>query len=66
MQVEVNGKTIDLTPETSLTALVASYELEPQHVAVEVNGELVRRPSYNETMLNDGDHIEIVTLVGGG
>lgn len=66
MRVEVNGQTAELAAETTVSALVASYELEPQHVAVEVNGELVRRPSYDATILHDGDHIEIVTLVGGG
>lgn len=66
MQVEVNGQKAELSPETTVATLVASYELEPQRVAVEVNGELVRRPYYGETTLHKGDHVEIVTLVGGG
>jgi thiamine biosynthesis protein ThiS len=34
--------------------------------AVELNKQLVRRPTYDTTSLNNGDVVEIVTLVGGG
>jgi len=66
MQVVVNGQAAELTPDTTVGGLVASHKFEPQHVAVEVNGELVRRPNYDATVLQDGDRVEIVTLVGGG
>jgi thiamine biosynthesis protein ThiS len=35
-------------------------------VAVEVNRELVPRRNFEATQLQEGDHVEIVTLVGGG
>jgi sulfur carrier protein len=36
------------------------------HVAVEVNLEVVPRAEHRDTILNDGDRVEVVTLVGGG
>lgn len=66
MRVTVNGKTRDMAPETTLADLVAAFNLQPTHVAVEVNRDLVPRRDYAETRLNEGDRIEIVTLVGGG
>jgi thiamine biosynthesis protein ThiS len=33
---------------------------------VELNEEIVRRPSLSEIRLRDGDRIEIVHFVGGG
>ena len=46
--------------------LVAGFELQPKHVAVEINRDLVVRAHYGSTMIAEGDRIEIVTLVGGG
>jgi sulfur carrier protein len=35
-------------------------------VAVELNLDVVPRAKHAETLLRDGDRLEIVTLVGGG
>ncbi len=35
-------------------------------MAVERNREIVPRTGYAEAVLNDGDRIEIVSLIGGG
>ena len=35
-------------------------------IAVERNGEIVPRNRYGETLLADGDVLEIVSFVGGG
>jgi thiamine biosynthesis protein ThiS len=37
-----------------------------QRVAAELNGMVVRRGQWAETLLNEGDKIEIVHFVGGG
>jgi sulfur carrier protein len=66
ISVVVNGKTEQLAAGTTLAGLVAKYDLAPQRVACEVNQDLVPRRNYDATTLKDGDHIEIVTFVGGG
>ena len=35
-------------------------------IAVEHNREILPRRLWDETFLNDGDELEIVTMVGGG
>ncbi len=40
--------------------------LEGKRIAVERNGEIVPKSRYAETMLVDGDTLEIVGAVGGG
>lgn len=66
MQVVINGQSQELTGVVTVGGLIAAHELNPKHVAVEVNEELVVRRMFDETKLNEGDRIEIVTLVGGG
>ena len=36
------------------------------HLAVERNGDIVTKVQYSETVLTDGDSIEVVSFVGGG
>lgn len=66
MQIVVNGENRMVDDRLTVADLVRLYALTPQRVAVEVNEKLVRRATYAETALHDGDHVEIVTLVGGG
>ncbi len=35
-------------------------------VAVEINENILPRSSYNQAVLKDNDHVEIVQFVGGG
>ncbi len=65
IEIRINGEPHSLgTPATVATLIDARKPRPP--FAVEVNKQLVRRPSYGETPLRDGDQVEIVTLVGGG
>lgn len=66
MQVTVNGKSEKLDDGVTVTGLLAQLEVEPIRVAVEINQELVTRSVFSETVINEGDRIEIVTFVGGG
>ena len=50
----------------TLAALLEQLEMKPKYVAVERNRELVPRGRHAECVLQSGDLLEIVTLVGGG
>lgn len=65
MTVKVNGEVRELQEGETLRALVARYNLVPEKVAIELNRRLVRAEKY-ETVLKEGDEVEIVTFVGGG
>jgi len=46
--------------------LVRDLSLEGKRIAVERNGEIVPRSEHAETVLVDGDKIEVVAAIGGG
>ncbi len=64
--IQVNGQSTALEPGTSVETLLQSRGLDPARVAVERNGAIVRRADFAQTLLADGDKIEIVHFVGGG
>ncbi len=66
MRVSVNGEARDIGEGLTLAELVAALALNPRRIAVERNRRLVRRGEHADTVLADGDVLEIVTLVGGG
>jgi sulfur carrier protein len=51
---------------TTVSALLDELQMDPRHVAVEVNLELVPRGTHDRRSLAEGDRLEVVTLVGGG
>ncbi len=66
MQVIVNGQPREVPDRTTVAGLLEELELATKPVAVEVNLELVPRAQHGQQRLNDGDRLEVVTLVGGG
>jgi thiamine biosynthesis protein ThiS len=66
MKVKINGEEQELANSLSLSALLESLQIRPARVVVERNREIVPRDSYNATLINDGDTLEIVHFVGGG
>jgi thiamine biosynthesis protein ThiS len=66
LQVRINGETRDLADRSTLSDLIDELSLAPQRIAIEVNQQIVRRDEWPQTVLNDGDRIEIVHFVGGG
>jgi thiamine biosynthesis protein ThiS len=66
MQIVVNGATREVAEGLSIARLLEELQLEPKHVAVEVNLELVPRGRHAQHALSPGDRLEVVTLVGGG
>jgi thiamine biosynthesis protein ThiS len=65
-QLMVNGVRRGFDAPLSVAALLRALDLPREGVAVERNREIVRRLDYETTQLENGDEIEIVTLVGGG
>ena len=63
--VKVNGKELDIGGKT-LSEYLATTDYEPKRIAVERNGDIVFKSQYAETVLKDGDSLEIVSFVGGG
>jgi thiamine biosynthesis protein ThiS len=64
--LEINGKRVELDQPTPLLSYLAKLSVDPRVVAIEHNGIIVERPEYANTVLNEGDSVEIVRMVGGG
>jgi thiamine biosynthesis protein ThiS len=62
----MNGQAREIEPGTTVARLIESLKMQPRYLAVERNFELVPRTRHAECVLEDGDKLEIVTLVGGG
>lgn len=66
MNVTLNGQQRELGCGSSVAELLDDLNLEPVRVAVEVNRQLINRGDFGTTPLEEGDVVEVVTLVGGG
>ena len=66
VRLTVNGKAVELDKEMSLPAFLAAREIDPRHIAVARNGDVIERDGYGDVVLCSGDVIEIVRMVGGG
>lgn len=65
LQITLNGEPTPVAVDT-VAALVETLGLDTRRVAIERNLAIVPRARYTETMLADGDRIEIVGFIGGG
>jgi len=66
VKIEMNGQPREIEAGTTVACLLAGLNMQPNFLAVERNFELVPRMRHAECVLEDGDKLEIVTLVGGG
>ena len=63
--VKINGEERQNAGKT-LAEYLATTDYDPKRIAVERNGAIVPKAQYADTMLQDGDSIEVVSFVGGG
>ena len=65
MTIKVNGDAREVEFGVTIRQLVATFNLVPEKVAIELNRRLIRADKYDQP-LKAGDEVEIVTFVGGG
>ena len=66
ISLQVNGEDCQCHPNLTMIGLFEFLNMNPRLVAVEYNGEILHRQFWTETMIKEGDRLEIVTIVGGG
>jgi thiamine biosynthesis protein ThiS len=66
ISLQINGKKVELERPILLLAYLDQLGVNPRAVAVEHNGSIIERVVYNTVMLQEGDTVEIVRMVGGG
>ncbi len=66
MQIVVNDEQRDVPDRATVAQLIDILGLGGKFLAIECNRRLVPHADHAETVLEPGDRLEIVTLVGGG
>ena len=63
--VKVNCTELDIAGKT-VAEYLSTTNYDPKRIAVERNGNIEFKSQYTETVLMDGDSLEVVSFVGGG
>ena len=66
MRITLNGDPFEAAGPLTVSQLLAHLGIDSRRVAVEHNQVVLKRATYESTMLADGDQVEIVNFVGGG
>lgn len=66
MTIILNGEKKNVPDGITVIGLLEHLNIQHQRVAVERNEEIVKKSAYAETVLNDGDALEVVSFMGGG
>ena len=69
MKINVNGeeKKIEISQKnTLLSTFLNSMGYKPNTIIVELNHLIINSLKWENTILKDGDNLEIVSIVGGG
>jgi sulfur carrier protein len=66
MKVIINGTPRELAAQSSVADAVRLVTASASGVAAAINGEVVRRASWDRTLVADGDRVEVITAVQGG
>lgn len=68
MRVLLNGESVSLAPGTDIESLLKQLQIDPQQVgiAVAINRRVIPRSQWRETIIVEGDQIELVYARQGG
>jgi thiamine biosynthesis protein ThiS len=66
VQITLNGDPYELAAPLTIDRLLAQLHIDARTVAVEHNLVVVKRESFDATIITQGDQVEIVNFVGGG
>lgn len=62
----VNGQNQEISLPMDLVTYLQENNYPLDKIAIELNGQIVPKAKYAQTILNPSDKLEIVTFVGGG
>jgi len=66
LQITLNGDTHEVAGPLTVTELLAQLSIDCRRVAVEHNLVVLKRDTFDTTLVREGDSVEIVNFVGGG
>ncbi len=65
MKIRLNGEMLEIDAP-DIHTLVSARNLDPSSLVVEHNHTLVRQTAWPQTLLQEGDTVELLSFVGGG
>jgi thiamine biosynthesis protein ThiS len=66
LHITLNGDAHEVAQPLTIADLLAQLDIDPRRVAVEHNLVVLKRASFDATIVQEGDTVEIVNFVGGG
>ncbi len=67
MNLVVNGKETNITDGLTVSQLLVQEKVKmPDMVSVELNGQILKRTKFEETILKNDDKVEFLYFMGGG
>ena len=66
MIIILNGKSIQIPSESNIQDMTAHFCKDKTPVVAEVNGNIIQKSQWKESVLHEGDTVELVSFVGGG
>jgi thiamine biosynthesis protein ThiS len=64
--ITLNGDRFELPGPVTVGDLLRRLDIDPRRVAVEHNLAVLKRAAFDDTLVTEGDQIEVVNFVGGG
>ena len=63
--VRINGEDINASGKT-LEEYLQIANFDPRTIVIELNEEIIPKTQYSNTIIKDGDIVEIISFMGGG
>ena len=66
MKITVNGKAMEVTEGMDLKRFMQTGKVSPERVILVLNDSVIKSDRWTQTVLMEGDNVELVSFVGGG
>ena len=67
MRLIINGNEVDCTEDLTVSTLLVEQSVKmPEMVSVELNGQVLKRDTFDTTQLSEDDTVEFLYFMGGG
>lgn len=66
MKLTVNGNEMEFVENISVQGMLDTMNNQNKMIVIEKNLEIIPKEKFFETILKEGDSIEIISFVGGG
>ena len=65
-QITINGQAKTILSPMNLKQLIEDFSRNTKHLIAECNGMIIKKVQWEQHVVQNGDTIELVSLVGGG